>query len=67
MTSVSSEQGLTLCMSLHNLELAREYFPRLVGLRGGRIVFDRSSEEVGDAEFHALYDLEAHEMLADGA
>ncbi len=67
LTRVSREEGLTLVMSIHNLELARACFPRLVGLRQGRIVFDRSREEVGDDEFHALYDLEAAEMLADGA
>ena len=67
LTTISREERLTLAMSLHNLDLAREYFPRLVGLRGGRVVFDKASAEIGDAEFHALYDLEREEMLADGA
>jgi phosphonate transport system ATP-binding protein len=67
LASISAERSLTLCMSLHNLELAREYFPRLVGLRAGRVVFDRRADEIGDAEFHALYDLDDREMLADGA
>jgi phosphonate transport system ATP-binding protein len=64
---VSRESALTLCMSLHNLELARGYFPRLIGLRGGRIVFDKPSEQIGEAEFQALYNLSDDEMLADGA
>jgi phosphonate transport system ATP-binding protein len=67
LTSISREEGLTLCMSLHNMELARAYFPRLVGMRAGRVVFDKPSDEIGDAEFHALYDLGTAEMLADGA
>jgi len=67
LTRISREEGLTLCMSLHNAELARTCFPRLVGLRGGRIVFDRPAEEVDDASFRALYDLTEAEMLADGA
>ena len=67
LTHISREESLTLCMSLHNLELAREFFPRLVGLRDGRVVFDKASGEIGDAEFHALYDLSDAEMLADGA
>jgi phosphonate transport system ATP-binding protein len=50
---------LTLCVSLHNLELAREFFPRLVGLRKGRIAFDRATEEVKEEEFQSLYDLGA--------
>jgi len=67
LTRISREEGLTLVMSIHNLELARDCFPRLVGLRAGRVVFDRARDEVGDAEFHALYDLEPAEMLADGS
>ena len=57
LTQISREEGLTLCVSLHNLQLAREFFPRLVGLRQGRIVFDRATEEVEEDEFEALYDL----------
>ncbi|MGQ0613899.1 MAG: phosphonate ABC transporter ATP-binding protein [Planctomycetaceae bacterium] len=67
LTSISRERGLTLCMSLHNLELAREYFPRLVGLRHGRVVFDLPTAAIGPADFHALYDLTAQEILGNGS
>lgn len=45
----------TLICSLHHVELARAHFPRIVGLRDGRIVFDASREEVSDAMIAALY------------
>jgi phosphonate transport system ATP-binding protein len=64
---ISREERLTLCVSLHHLELAREFFPRLVGLKRGRVVFDRRADEVDDDELGALYHLEAGEMLAHGA
>lgn len=54
---ICREHGLTLCASLHNLELARDLFPRLIGLRGGRILFDRPTAEVGAEELASLYDL----------
>lgn len=63
LTAISRERTLTLCMSLHNVELARELFPRLIGLRGGRVVFDRSSG-VADREISALYDLRAEEQAS---
>jgi phosphonate transport system ATP-binding protein len=66
LAAISREEGLTLCVSLHNLALAREFFPRLVGLRGGRIVFDRPTSELHDDDFAALYDLSREEMLRDG-
>ena len=66
LSEISREQGLTLCMSLHNLELAREFFPRLVGLRRGGVVFDRATGELDAEEFHSLYRLaDREELLAD--
>lgn len=67
LTRISREEGLTLCMSLHNLELAREFLPRLIGLRDGRVVFDCTSEEIGEEQFETLYTLEPTEMWRDGA
>jgi phosphonate transport system ATP-binding protein len=56
LVEISRERNLTLCMSLHNLDLAREFFPRLIGLRGAHVAFDRSSA-VADREFSALYEI----------
>ncbi|MHC4471735.1 MAG: phosphonate ABC transporter ATP-binding protein [Planctomycetota bacterium] len=67
LTRICAESGITLVTSLHNLELARGFFPRLVGLRAGRVAFDRATEDLAEDEFEALYDLENGEMLADGA
>ncbi len=66
LTRLSREDGLTLVMSLHNLELAREFFPRLIGLRHGRVVFDRPAVSLTGAEFTALYSLSKDELLNDG-
>lgn len=67
LVDVSRERGSTLVMSLHNLELARAHFPRLVGLRGGKVAFDRASDRVDEGSFRALYDLSKDEMMRDGA
>ena len=45
----------TLICSLHHVEFARAYFPRIIGLREGSIVFDVQREEVSDAMVTALY------------
>ncbi len=67
LTRISREEQITLCVSLHSLDLARHFFPRLVGLRAGKIVFDRRSEELSEAEFEALYDLRPEELTAGGS
>jgi phosphonate transport system ATP-binding protein len=62
LAEVSRERGLTLVVSLHDIALAREFFPRLVGLRAGRVVFDRATAAVGPAELEHLYALEGLEL-----
>ncbi|MHC4847448.1 MAG: phosphonate ABC transporter ATP-binding protein [Planctomycetota bacterium] len=64
-SAIAEEEGLTLCVSLHNLELAREFFPRLIGMRDGKIVFDCLAAELSDDHFIDLYRLTAEEMLQD--
>jgi phosphonate transport system ATP-binding protein len=58
LTQLSKEEGITLIVSLHNLELAQEFFPRLIGLRGGRVVFDSPPSKLSDQECRELYQLE---------
>jgi len=55
LTQISREEGITLVVSLHNLELAREFFPRLIGLRSGSIAFDSTPSELSDEDCQALY------------
>ena len=52
-------RNATLICSLHQVDIARAHFPRIVGLRDGRIVFDLPREQVTDAMIAALYQNEA--------
>ncbi|HEY0060886.1 MAG TPA: ATP-binding cassette domain-containing protein [Telluria sp.] len=49
----------TLVCSLHQVDMARAHFARIVGLRAGRVVFDAPREQVTDAMIAALYQNEA--------
>jgi len=66
MKEIAEERGLTLVASLHDIQLARELFPRLVGLRGGRLVFDSPTGKVNDAALEALYRIDSPAHHADG-
>lgn len=48
-------RGVTLLASLHAVDLALAHFPRIIGVREGRILFDRPASAVGQAELDALY------------
>ncbi|MGC2047178.1 MAG: ATP-binding cassette domain-containing protein [Gallionella sp.] len=51
----ATSRNATLICSLHQVELALSHFPRIVGLRDGRIVFDAPRAEVAEAMIAALY------------
>jgi phosphonate transport system ATP-binding protein len=67
LVEVARERGLALVVSLHDLDLARAHFPRIVGLRAGRVVFDARTSDVASARFDELYRLDEAELLSDGA
>ena len=51
----SEAAGATLVASLHAVDLALRWFPRVVGLRNGEVAFDRPNAEVTPAMLEALY------------
>ncbi|MEB3295840.1 MAG: ATP-binding cassette domain-containing protein, partial [Synechococcales bacterium] len=59
------EKGRTLVVSLHDVQLARRYCDRMIGLRQGQILFDVPSDRVTDAMMTHLYQLSdgSDEML----
>lgn len=56
--ALARERGITFVCSLHDFPLAREYFPRLIGLREGRILFDLPTGQIKEEHLQALYHLD---------
>ena len=52
--------GRTLVVSLHDVDLAKAYCDRIIGLRQGQLLFDLPSEAVSDRHLNELYDLSVH-------
>jgi phosphonate transport system ATP-binding protein len=52
---VCREDGITAIVSLHTLELTREYADRVIGLKGGQIIFDGPTEMLTDAIVDRVY------------
>lgn len=63
LTELATENGVSLVMSIHNLELARRFFPRLIGLRSGKIVVDSKPEDLSQAQADSLFSLSESEIL----
>ena len=51
----AEQRQATLVASLHAVDLALGHFPRIVGLRDGRIAFDLPASEVSAALLQSLY------------
>ena len=52
---VCREDGITAVVSLHTLELTREYADRVIGLKRGEILFDGATDTLSDAVVDAVY------------
>ncbi|WP_028402684.1 phosphonate ABC transporter ATP-binding protein [Ectobacillus panaciterrae] len=52
---INQELGITTVVNLHFIDLAREYATRIIGLRGGEVVFDGPVEEATDEKFAEIY------------
>lgn len=52
-------RGVTLVASLHAVDLALKWFPRIVGLRDGQVAFDAPPVRVSDAMLRDLYGAES--------
>ena len=53
--SEAATRGVTLVASLHAVDVALRWFPRVIGLRAGGIVFDLPAVKVSDGVLRDLY------------
>jgi phosphonate transport system ATP-binding protein len=60
---INKHFGLTVLCNLHSLELARTYCDRLVGMAGGRVVFDGAPSALTDDIARELYGMEAGDVI----
>jgi phosphonate transport system ATP-binding protein len=66
LVAASEANGATLVASLHAVDLALKWFPRLIGMKGGEIVFDRPTAAVSTAMLHELYATEGRTLPVQG-
>ena len=62
----SENSGATLVASLHAVDLALKWFPRIVGMRAGDVVFDAPTASVTPQMLHELYATEGAALPTQG-
>ena len=55
LVEISETMGKTLLVNLHSVDLALEFFPRIIGMRNGTALFDLTPDKVTDDLLEDLY------------
>jgi phosphonate transport system ATP-binding protein len=52
---ISRQTGKTLLVNLHSVHLALSYFPRVIGVKNGEVMFDRAPDKISQELLEELY------------
>jgi phosphonate transport system ATP-binding protein len=55
MSGIASQRGIPVLVNMHDVELARRFADRIVGMSGGTIVFDGAPSALTDSHLQEIY------------
>lgn len=55
LTEVCRQDGTSIVISLHQLEYARQFADRIIGLSNGRVVFDGTPDQLDESSVNRIY------------
>lgn len=56
LSNAANERKATVICSLHQVDLAKEFADRIIGIKGGEIVFDRFPKDISELDLQRLYE-----------
>ena len=56
LAEINREDGITVLCNLHDVDVARSYCGRIVGMRRGKVVFDGKPDELDDSTVADIYE-----------
>ena len=63
LAQMNRERGLTVLVSLHQIDFALKYCPRTIALHRGRLVYDGPSHKLNATALRSIYGGAADELL----
>jgi phosphonate transport system ATP-binding protein len=63
LTQAATKTQTTMICTLHHVEMALKHFPRVIGLRSGRLLFDLPADQVSKAHLSELYAHHEDELI----
>jgi phosphonate transport system ATP-binding protein len=55
METLSEKHGFPVIINIHNVELAKRFADRVIGMTGGRVVYDGTPEAITEAHLKEIY------------
>ncbi len=55
METLSDTHGFPVIINIHNVELAKRFADRVIGMTGGRVVYDGTPEAITEAHLKEIY------------
>lgn len=62
MRNICREDGITVLVCLHVLDLAKRYADRVIGFAGGQVVFDGPPDKLDDISIRRIYQARTEEL-----
>lgn len=61
---ISTTTGIPCLVNLHQVDVAKTYSDRIIGINSGKVVFSGKPEELTDSDLERIYGAKMHEILA---
>ncbi|OOM10662.1 phosphonate ABC transporter ATP-binding protein [Clostridium saccharobutylicum] len=63
--NINKEMGLTCILNLHQVDVAMKYSDKIIGINGGRIIFNGRPSELTKKKIHQIYKTDQVSIIAD--
>lgn len=63
--NISSSMGLTVLINLHQVDVALNYSDRIIGVSGGKIVYNGSPNHITENEIRTIYGSQVEELIVN--
>lgn len=65
LAEINKKKKITCIVNLHQVDVAMKYSQRILGVAGGKIVFDGAPEELDQSTIHRIYQSSASDLITD--
>ena len=65
LSDINKTMHITCVLNLHQVDVAMKYSKRIIGIAGGRVVYDGPSDMLDSKTIHQIYQSEEGELITD--